>query len=50
MYGEEWLRKQIAANIVDYIDADSIPTDIGDIIPPTFAIAVPIIGLEKLLT
>ena len=47
MYGEDWLRKQIAANIVDYIDPDNTPTDIGDIIPPTFANPVPVIGIEK---
>ena len=47
MYGEDWLRKQIAANIVDYIDTDSTPTDMGDIVPPTFPNAVPVIGIEK---
>src|SRR5436190_6155033 len=47
MFGEDWLRKQVAANIVDYIDQDDTPTDMGYIIPPTFALPVPVIGLEK---
>ncbi|MEY2561465.1 MAG: hypothetical protein QOG51_1880 [Verrucomicrobiota bacterium] len=47
MFGEDWLRKQLAANIVDYIDTDNAPTDMGDIIPPGFTIAVPVIGTEK---
>ena len=48
MFGDDWLRKQIAANIVDYIDADNIPTDMGDIVPAGFTIAVPVIGLERI--
>ena len=47
MFGDDWSRKQIAANIVDYINSDSIPTDMGNIIPATFSIAVPVIGLKK---
>jgi hypothetical protein len=47
MYGEDWLRKQIAANIVDYIDSDDTPTDMGNIIPPTFTVAIPVIGVER---
>ena len=46
MYGDDWSRQQIAANIVDYIDADSTPTDMGNVAPATFA-PVPVIGLEK---
>ena len=31
MFNDSRLRLQIAANIVDYIDADNIPTDMGDV-------------------
>jgi uncharacterized protein (UPF0333 family) len=48
LYGDDWSRKQIAANIVDYADSDSKPTDMGDIIPAGFTTAVPVIGLEKM--
>ena len=47
MLGDDWLRKQIAANIVDYVDSGSAPTDMGDIIPSGFANAVPVLGLKK---
>src|ERR1700730_5889473 len=47
MFGDDWLRKQIAANIVDYIDTDNTPTDMGDIVPSGFSIAVPVIGFKK---
>ena len=47
MFGDDWSRKQIAANIVDYLTSDNTPTDIGDITPSGFAIAVPVIGLKK---
>ena len=47
MFGDDWLRKQIAANIVDYVTTDNTPTDMGDIIPSGFGIAVPVIGLKK---
>lgn len=47
MFGEDWLRQQIAANIVDYIDSDNTPTDMGDILPAGFGAPVPVIGLEK---
>src|SRR5207244_290767 len=39
--------EQIAANIVDYIDTDNTPTDMGDIVPPGFSVGVPVIGIEK---
>ncbi len=48
MLGDDWLRKQIGANIVDYITVDPTPTDMGDITPTGFAIAVPVIGLKKI--
>lgn len=42
MFGDDRLRAQIAANIVDYIDTDSIPTDMGDMN------GIPVIGIEKI--
>ena len=48
LYNNERLRLQIAANIIDYIDADNIPTDLGDIVPDTGLTAVPVIGIEKI--
>ena len=42
MFADDRLRLQIAANIVDYIDADSVPTDVGDLN------GVPVIGIEKI--
>jgi hypothetical protein len=48
MYDEERLRLQLAANIVDYIDADNLPTDLGDIKPADDLTAVPVIGIEKI--
>lgn len=48
MFGDDWLRKQIAANIVDYLTSDNAPTDMGDIIPSGFGLAVPVIGLKKM--
>jgi len=47
MFNDNRLRLQLAANIVDYIDSDSTPTDMGDIVPAGFALPVPVIGLEK---
>ncbi|HKN84981.1 MAG TPA: hypothetical protein VJW17_16165 [Pyrinomonadaceae bacterium] len=47
MFGDDWLRKQIAGNIVDYINSDNTPTDMGNIIPSGFALAVPVIGFKK---
>jgi uncharacterized protein (UPF0333 family) len=47
MFGDDWLRKQIAANIVDYVTPDNTPTDMGNIIPSGFSIAVPVIGFKK---
>lgn len=48
IFGDDRLRKQIAANIVDYIDGDNIPTDMGDIVPTGFTDPVPVIGIEKI--
>jgi hypothetical protein len=48
MFNDNRLRLQIAANIVDYIDQDSVPTDMGDIIPEGYTDAVPVIGIEKI--
>jgi hypothetical protein len=42
MFADDRLRLQIAANIVDYIDADSVPTDMGNLS------GVPVIGIEKI--
>lgn len=47
------LRLQLAANIVDYIDQDSIPTDMGDVVPVDdsgvpYPEAIPVIGTEKM--
>lgn len=47
LYRDDWARKQIAANIVDYVDTDSTPTDMGDIVPAGSTNAVPVIGIEK---
>lgn len=47
MFGEDWLRLQIAADIVDYIDSDSIPTDMGNATPVGYPQPIPIIGIEK---
>jgi hypothetical protein len=46
--GDDRLRKQIAANIVDYIDTDNVPTDMGDIAPSTGATPIPVLGIEKI--
>lgn len=49
LFNDERLRLQIAANIVDYIDQDDIPTDIGDFTPgPGYADPVPVLGIEKI--
>ena len=48
MFNDSRLRQQIAANIVDYIDADDIPTDMGDVIPTGYPHAVPVLGIEKI--
>lgn len=48
MFGDDWLRKQIAANLVDYVTADYTPTDMRNIIPSGFSIAVPVIGFKKM--
>ena len=42
VYFDERLRRQIGANIVDYIDSDSDPTDAGDVN------GYPVIGIEKI--
>ena len=48
LFSDDRLRLQIAANIVDYIDTDNIPTDVGDKKPTGFAGDVPVIGIEKI--
>ena len=48
MFNDTRLRLQIAANIVDYIDADNTPTDMGDVVPDGYAIPVPVLGIEKI--
>lgn len=47
IFNDSRLRLQIAANIVDYIDSDSIPTDVGDVVPAGYTEAIPILGIEK---
>lgn len=48
VYGDDRLRLQLAANIVDYIDSDSIPTDCGDVAPGPGLPPLPVIGIEKI--
>jgi len=48
MFNDSRLRLQIAANIVDYIDTDNIPTDMGDVIPDGYILPVPVLGIEKI--
>ena len=47
VYNDERLRRQLAANIVDYIDADNIPTDVGQF-PEGDKDAPAVIGIEKI--
>ncbi len=48
LFDDERLRKQIAASIVDYIDADNLPTDLGDVVPEPGLPAIPVIGIERI--
>ncbi|MGH8092632.1 MAG: hypothetical protein ACREIF_04080 [Chthoniobacterales bacterium] len=48
VFANERLRLQLAANIIDYIDQDNSPTDLGDIRPDGFPNPVPVIGIEKI--
>lgn len=48
LFNDSRLRLQIAANIVDYIDQDSIPTDLGDVLPTGYTVAIPVLGIEKI--
>ena len=48
VWGDERLRLQFAANLIDYIDADDKPTVLDDYSIPTYADPVPVIGIEKL--
>ena len=47
VYNDERLRRQLAANIVDYIDSDDIPTDMGQY-PEGDPAAPAVIGIEKI--
>jgi hypothetical protein len=47
VYNDERLRRQLASDIVDYIDADNIPTDMGQY-PEGDATAPAVIGIEKI--
>jgi hypothetical protein len=47
IFNDSRLRLQLAANIVDYIDSDSVPTDMGDVVPDGYPDAIPVIGIEK---
>ena len=48
LYNDERLRLQIAANIVDYIDTDNVPTDLGDVAPSSGQSPIPVIGTERM--
>ncbi len=48
MFNDSRMRLQIAANIVDYIDRDNVPIDMGDVVPDGYALAVPVLGIEKI--
>ena len=48
LFDDERLRKQIAASIVDYIDADNLPTDLGNVVPEPGLPAIPVIGVERI--
>lgn len=52
MFNDDRLRKQIAANIVDYISTSALPTDMGDVNPNPSAspspAAIPVIGIKKI--
>ena len=53
LFKDDRLRTQIAANIVDYIDQDNIPTDMGDLIPVDdsgmpLPEAIPVLGIERI--
>lgn len=47
VYNDERLRRQLAADIVDYIDGDNIPTDMGQF-PEGDPTAPAVIGIEKI--
>jgi hypothetical protein len=46
LYNDPRLRMQVAANIVDYIDADNVPTDCGTF--PSGLEDVPVLGIERI--
>ncbi|MBA3571176.1 MAG: hypothetical protein H0W34_04195 [Pyrinomonadaceae bacterium] len=48
LFGNDRLRLQISANIIDYIDSDNIPTDLGDIMPDGFPNPITALGIEKI--
>jgi hypothetical protein len=48
LFNDSRLRLQIAANIVDYIDQDNVPTDMGDVVPDGYTNTAPVIGIEKI--
>ena len=52
MFNDPRLRLQIAANLIDYIDADNIPTDLGNYpsigVFPVNPAEYPVIGIEKI--
>jgi hypothetical protein len=48
LFGDDRLRQQIAANIVDYIAPAGAPTDMGDVVPSTGGTPIPVIGIEKM--
>jgi hypothetical protein len=46
LFNDERLRLQIAANIVDYIDSDNVPTNAGTV--PNTPSGYPVLGIEKI--
>ncbi len=48
LFNDSRLRLQVAANIIDYIDTDNTPTDLGNVVPTGFTDAVPVLGIEKI--
>ncbi len=52
MFNDPRLRLQMAANIIDYIDTDNIPTDLGNYpsigVFPVNPTEYPVIGIEKI--
>jgi hypothetical protein len=48
LFGDDRLRRQVAANIVDYIAPAGNPTDMGNVMPSGGTSTIPVIGIEKI--